>query len=147
MTSSMRDIEAPADIERLLRDFYGQCFTDDLLGPIFVDVARLDLEAHLPVMVDFWMTVLFRTGAYKRNLLQVHVDLHGRAPLTPAHLDRWLDLWVRTVEKDFSGEVADLAVTQAQRITWSMSRRLNGESGSELRTIQRRDLAKALPTV
>lgn len=140
------DISGVGDIEQLLRDFYGRCFDDDLLGPIFIDVARLNLEAHLPVMVDFWMTVLFRTGDYKRNLLQVHNDLHERTPLTPAHLDRWLDLWVHSVETAFSGEVATMAITQAQRISWSLSRRLNGASGSELVTIRRRDLTKELPS-
>lgn len=145
MNRQSANISGASDIEQLLRDFYGRCFEDDLLGPIFIDVARLDLEAHLPVMVDFWMTVLFRTGDYKRNLLQVHSDLHERAPLTPAHLDRWLDLWVHTVEAAFSGEVATMAITQARRISWSLSRRLNGESGSELMTIQRRELVKELP--
>ncbi|MGH3782975.1 MAG: hypothetical protein ACRDRO_20720, partial [Pseudonocardiaceae bacterium] len=40
---------------------------DDSLGPIFVDIAQLDLAAHLPVMCDFWETVLLRAGLYHRN--------------------------------------------------------------------------------
>ncbi len=104
---------------------------------MFVDVARLDLDAHLPVMVDFWMTVLFRTGAYRRNLLQVHVDLNERTPLTPAHLDRWRELWEQTVRDRHAGEVAELAVTQADRIADSLGRRLNGASPSDLTTITR----------
>ena len=141
----MRDIEGADDIVTLLRDFYGLCFTDDLLGPIFVDVAQLDLEAHLPVMVDFWMTVLFRTGAYKRNLLKVHTDLHERAPLTNEHLDRWLLLWTQTTRDLFAGGITEMAITQAQRITWSLARRLNGASASELTTITRGELIKPLP--
>ena len=141
----MRDIEGADDIVTLLRAFYGRCFEDDLLGPIFVDVAQLDLEAHLPVMVDFWMTVLFRTGDYKRNLLKVHTDLHERAPLTNKHLDRWLLLWTQTSRYLYAGETTEMAITQAQRITWSLARRLNGDSASELTTITRGDLVKPLP--
>ena len=142
MTDGPKDVGGRLEVERLLREFYGRCFVDDLLGPVFVEVAQLDLEGHLPVMVDFWMTVLFRTGDYKRNLLQVHVDLHERTPLTAAHLDRWLVLWEQTVRELFAGEVADAAIVQARRITWSLARRLNGESASELTTITRGALVK-----
>jgi hypothetical protein len=31
-------------------------FTDELLGPAFLDSAEVDLEVHLPVMCDFWQT-------------------------------------------------------------------------------------------
>lgn len=141
----MRDIQGADDIVALLRDFYGRCFKDDLLGPVFVDVAHLDLEAHLPIMTDFWMTVLFRTATYKRNLLKVHTDLHERVPLTPELLDRWLALWTQTSRELFAGEVTEMAITQAQRITWSLARRLNGDSASELTTITRGDLVKPLP--
>lgn len=142
--TDQRDITGTGDLETLIRTFYGRCFDDDLLGPIFVDIAHLDLEEHLPVMVDFWSTVLFRSGAYRRNVLDVHVALDGRAHLTPVHLDRWLELWTATVGRLFAGPKADLAVTQAKRFAWSLNRRLAGESGSELTTVRRSDLVLPL---
>ncbi len=141
----MTDIAEADDVVVLLRAFYGRCFADDLLGPVFVDVAHLDLESHLPIMVDFWMTVLFRTGHYDRNLLKVHADLHERAPLTPQLLDRWLSLWTQTSRELYTGEVVERAITQAERITWSLARRLNGESASQLTTVIRGDLVKPFP--
>lgn len=143
------DIANRADIEALTRDFYSRAFADPLLGPVFVDVARMDLEAHLPIICDFWETVLFRAGLYKRNALTVHVDLHAKAPLTAEHFGRWVDLWHATVDDHFAGEVAERAKVQAARIAWSMSRRLMGESGSEFVTITRPTLedirARGLP--
>jgi hemoglobin len=131
------DIASRDDITTLVVAFYGRAFEDDLLGPVFVDVAHLDLDAHLPVMCDFWETVILRAGIYRRNALQVHSDLHGKSPLTPEHFGRWLDLWTATVDALFSGERSELAKVQATRIAWSMSRRLMGESGSEFVTLQR----------
>ena len=32
--------------------------------------AEPDLSAHLPVMCDFWETVLLRAGRYRRNALR-----------------------------------------------------------------------------
>lgn len=140
----MPDFESRDDIDVVVRDFYGRAFADPLLGPIFTDIAHMDLEAHMPVMLDFWETVLFRAGLYKRNALAVHVDLHAKAALTAEHFGRWIDLWHATVDDHFSGEVADRAKVQAARIAWSMSRRLMGESGSKFVTITRPTLEEVL---
>jgi hemoglobin len=118
-----RDIAGRDDIAALLKDFYGRAFRDELLGRLFVDVARMDLDAHLPFMCDFWQTVLFRTGSYRRNALEPHRRLHERAPLSPAHFDRWLSLWCATVDQRHAGPRAEFAKVQATRIAGSMSRR------------------------
>lgn len=123
------DIADRDDLTELLRDFYGRAFRDDLLGPVFVDVARMDLEQHLPTICDFWETVLFRTGSYRRNALQPHMRLHGRTELTPAHFDRWLALWQATVTDRHAGPNADLARLQGRRIAGAMSRRITGTDG------------------
>jgi phytoene dehydrogenase-like protein len=41
------DITTREDCERLVRAFYGQAMGDAILGFLFVDVARLDLEDEL----------------------------------------------------------------------------------------------------
>jgi len=120
------DIGGRRNIEELLRDFYGRAFRDDLLGPIFVDVARMDLETHLPVICDFWETVLFHAGSYRRNALAPHQRLHARAGLTPAHFARWLALWTAVIDARHAGPKADLAKLQARRMASAMSRRING---------------------
>jgi len=136
--SAPRDLTSRDDVEVLVRGFYTRAFADPLLGPIFRDVAHMDLDAHMPVMCDFWQTVLFRAGLYRRNALQVHADLHASFPLSSEHFARWLALWTATVDDLFAGEKAELAKTQAARIAYSISRRLLGESGSELDAIRRR---------
>lgn len=133
----MPDIRTRDDIAELVRAFYTAAFDDPLLGPVFVDVAQMDLDAHMPIMCDFWETVLFRAGRYRRNALQVHVDLHERAPLTAEHFGRWVQMWHGCVDEMFEGEKAELAKLQGARIAWSMSRRLMGETGSEFVTITR----------
>lgn len=123
-----RDIANRDDLVLLLTDFYGRAFRDDLIGPVFVDVAHMDLAAHLPVICDFWETVLFRGGQYRRNALLPHQRLHTRAHLTPEHFGRWLMLWLATVDDRYVGPRADLAKLQATRIAGSMSRRITGQS-------------------
>jgi len=47
------DIETRADIDDLMNRFYTRAINDETIGYIFTDVAKLDLEHHLPVIGDF----------------------------------------------------------------------------------------------
>lgn len=139
LAAMTRDLRDRADVLELVESFYHRAFADPLIGPIFTDVAHMDLEHHLPIMCDFWQTVLFRAGLYRRNALQLHFVLNAKHPLEREHFDRWLSLWVENVDELFSGEKAEIAKTQARRIAGSMQRRLSGRSGSEFETLRTRD--------
>jgi hemoglobin len=97
------------DIADILVAFYSRLFADDMLGPGLVDVAHMDPAGHLPAMCDFWDTVLHRRGRYRRNPFQVCASLHDKAPLTAAHLSRWVALWTATCDGRHVGAKADLA--------------------------------------
>lgn len=135
----VRDLVDREDVAQLVTAFYRAAFTDSLIGPVFTDVAHLDLERHLPIMCDFWETVLWGAGLYRRNALQLHLMLHARHPLGPEHFDRWLTLWEATLDARFAGPVAERARVQATRIAGSMQRRLAGRSGSAFETLTRRN--------
>jgi len=114
-----RDIESRADIDLLMREFYARAMHDEVIGYIFTDVAKLDLDHHLPIIGDFWESMLFGTGVYQkhgRNPLMVHRDLDEKSPLTAEHFSRWLDLFEYCVEKDFAGERAEFIKLRARAI-------------------------------
>lgn len=134
------DLQDRGDVTRLITEFYERAFADDLLGPVFVDIVRMDLQAHLPVMCDFWETVLFRAGTYRGNAFTVHVHLHqrpelGDAGLTAEMFARWLALWSATVDDLYAGPVAERAKIQAARIAHSIHRRLHARSDRRPMTI------------
>src|SRR5919202_6306458 len=58
------DISSRDDCERLVRAFYTRAFADPLIGFLFTDVARLDLEAHVPRITSFWETILLGARSY-----------------------------------------------------------------------------------
>jgi hemoglobin len=119
-------------VEALLRRFYGEVLMDELLAQPFTMIRRKGLESHLPVMCDFWETVLFRAGRYQRSALRAHQDVHDRHTLTARHFLRWLTLWNSTVDQMFDGPVAGHAKIQAARIARAMHRRLTGIDSEEL---------------
>jgi hemoglobin len=120
----VRDIETRADIDQVLRVFYTAAFADDQLGPIFTDVAHMDLEAHLPVIGAFWEKVLLHVDGYRGNAMRVHQDLNRRSALAPEHFERWLTMWDTAVDGLFVGAVATDAKVQAARIAAAMLRNL-----------------------
>jgi len=121
----MRDIETRSDIEKLMQSFYKKALADDVIGFIFTDVARLDLEHHLPIIADFWENVLFNTGVYSRNAMAPHFDLNTKIKFQPQHFERWLLLFTETVKEIFSGAKADIAIARAKSIAAIMQLKLS----------------------
>lgn len=120
------DIENRADCERLVRAFYSRALDDPIVGWIFTDVAKLDVEAHVPVIASFWETILLGARSYGGGAFAPHAALHARTPLRKAHFDRWLVLWRTTVDELFVGERAELAKAHAERVARAFHARLEG---------------------
>jgi hemoglobin len=124
MPTELHDIEDRADVERLVRTFYGRALTDPVIGFIFTDVAKLDLEAHVPVITSFWETMLLGVQTYGGGAFAPHAALHARIGLREGHFERWLVLWRAAVDESFAGERAELAKAHAERVARAFLRRL-----------------------
>ena len=124
VSATRGDIETRADCERLVRDFYTRAMADPIIGFIFVDVAKLDLEAHLPQIASFWETILLGTKTYDGNPFAAHVPLHAKVGLQDGHFKRWLALWFETVDDLYAGERANLAKVHALRVAQAFHQRL-----------------------
>ena len=120
----LHDIESRADCEQLVRAFYGRALEDPIIGFIFVDVARLDLEAHVPRITSFWETILLGARSYSGGAFRPHAELHAKVRLREGHFTQWLNLWSRTVDELFAGERAELAKAHAQRVAQAFLARL-----------------------
>ena len=120
------DIEDRADVERLVRAFYGRALTDPIIGFIFVDVAKLDLEEHVPVIASFWETILLGSQTYSGGAYAVHANLNRQVRLRSGHFARWLSLWRATVDELFTGPRAEQAKAHAERVAGAFQRRLQG---------------------
>ncbi len=124
-----RDIQTRADCERLVRAFYGRALTDPIIGWLFTDVAKLDLEAHVPRLTSFWETILLDAHSYGGGAFRPHLELNFKTPLKQGHFDRWLELWRTTVDELFSGPRADLAKSHAERVGQAFQARLRSFDG------------------
>lgn len=119
------DIQSRSDIELLLNSFYEKVRKDDTIGFIFNDIARVNWEHHIPIICDFWETLLLDASSYSKNAMQVHYTLNRKIPLEEKHFQRWLQLFSETVDELFSGNIATQAKSKARSIASLMQFKIN----------------------
>lgn len=127
------DIMTRADIDELMQRFYGAAMADPVIGYIFTEVAHLDLREHLPIIGDFWESVLFGSDTYRQhgnNPLDVHEALNLREPLLEHHFERWLELFGQSVDSLFHGPRAEYAKQRAAGIARRMLARLSHQAAA-----------------
>jgi hemoglobin len=115
-----KDISSREDLLLLVSLFYKKLLADDGISYLFTDIAKISLDHHLPVLVDFWDSVLFQSDTYHKNALQPHIDLHKKSPLQARHFETWLGYFNETVDELFEGEKAFLAKERALSIATIM---------------------------
>ncbi|WP_424964213.1 group III truncated hemoglobin [Ekhidna sp.] len=112
----MSDITNRKDIELLVDAFYEQVIVDESIGEFFTEVVKLDWEVHIPIMYNFWETILLDNMVYKGNPMLKHIQLSQKRMLEPHHFERWLELWEATIKNHFEGLKAEEAISRAKQI-------------------------------
>ena len=119
-TIPMRDIQTREDLYLLMSEFYKKLLADDKINFIFTEVAKIDLEPHLWDLVDFWEQMLFDTGSYRKNVLQIHLDVNQKIKLSEEHFAIWLNYFSTTIDENFTGQIAENMKTRALSIATVM---------------------------
>ena len=105
----MDDILERKDIELMVGTFYDKIRADHLLAPVF---SHVDWPHHLPIMYNFWSSLLLGDKSYEGNPFEKHIHL----PIRKEHFDRWLVLFGQTVDEHFAGFKAAEVKSRAQSI-------------------------------
>ncbi|MES2797276.1 MAG: group III truncated hemoglobin [Bacteroidota bacterium] len=119
------DIQNKADIQVLVDRFYEKIRLNEVLGPIFIDLAKVNWETHLPKMYNFWNMVLFEELGYEGHPLRPHLAINAQQPLSPMHFDTWLNLFDETVDEIFEGEKATEIKLRAKNVAMSWAYKID----------------------
>lgn len=114
------DIKNREDLLQLVTRFYEKLLADDSISYLFTDIAKIDLPHHLPVLVDFWDSILFQSDTYQKNAMQPHLSLHQQSPLQKHHFETWLRYFKESTDELFEGEKAFMAKERATSIATVM---------------------------
>jgi truncated hemoglobin YjbI len=100
-----------AEIEQLVRRFYGAGAEDPVLAPVFARIP--DFEAHVRIICDFWSRQLLGTERYKGNPFSAHITL----ALVPEHFNRWIELFNQTARAVLQPPAAERAIAKVEHMS------------------------------
>lgn len=121
-----RDLDSPDEIAEMVRRFYADVAMDDVLGPMFNDVARVDWSEHLPKLTAFWCRALLDRPGYAGNPFRAHAQVHEKQSFTPEHFERWLSLFHETLYLGWVGPNVERAHQLADNVARVHSEHLIG---------------------
>ncbi len=75
------DIKNRVDIETFVHLFYSKIVTDPLIGIIFTKIFPINMSYNIPIITDFWETILLDYLIYKKNAMKVHFEKNKIFPL------------------------------------------------------------------
>ncbi|MEE4659449.1 MAG: group III truncated hemoglobin [Halieaceae bacterium] len=119
------DLDSRQELERFVRRFYGAMLEDATLGPLFIDVAAVDLDQHMPHIVDYWAKLLLGEPDYNRHTMNIHRRLHSKRALQPEDFQRWLGYFHSAVDSGWRGPRAERAKRIASTIAQNMQTALS----------------------
>lgn len=107
-------------IKNLVTHFYQKIQCDKVLGPIFNDIAQVDWDHHIPLLCQFWNSIMLKTNEYHGNAYRKHVILGETTQLTEAHFSRWLVIFQEEAFKYLPIQSAQLITEKAYMIAESL---------------------------
>ncbi len=119
-----KDLKNRADIELLVDNFYNKVKKDKLIGTFFTEIVHINWDKHLPAMYNFWENIIFFTGNYEGNPMNLHQHLSKITSIDKKHFKRWNKLFVESVDDLFEGEKATLIKKRAENIGYIMQEKL-----------------------
>ena len=107
-----KDIITLDDIKTLVNTFYKKVREDELLAPVFNERIGDRWPQHLEKMYAFWQTVLLDERTYYGSPFPPHAQL----PINHSHFERWMELFIETVDKLFKGKKAEEAKWRVEKM-------------------------------
>ncbi|MBC9796135.1 group III truncated hemoglobin [Sinomicrobium weinanense] len=114
----MRDIKNREDVFTLVSSFYEAVRKHKEIGPFFNETIS-DWDEHLEKLTDFWESNLFHRAKYKGNPRDAHIGVDQKSghAVDIKHFGEWLRLWFTTIDRLFTGELAERAKNNARKMS------------------------------
>lgn len=120
-----KDIQNRQDIESFITAFYEKVLQDETIGIIFTKIVPMNWKHHIPLITDFWESILLDNPVYKNNAMEAHYALNKIFPLQKKHFTAWLNIFYRTIDEMYEGDKVILAKKRAASIAMLMEHKMN----------------------
>jgi hemoglobin len=115
--ASKPDLATRDDILQFIQNFYGQLLDDPVAAPVF---AGIEMQSHIPKVVDFWESLVFGGGQYRGSPFEPHRPLG----LTSEHFTVWYGVFCSTLDDLFEGPQTTMIKERARSIAFVFSHKL-----------------------
>ena len=105
-----------SEVAQMVYDFYADVRRDEVLGPIFNSQIH-DWDTHLAKLVNFWSSILLRTGRFTGAPMPLHAAMPG---LSAELFQRWLAAFYASNARQPNQAMAAQANAMAERIAQSL---------------------------
>ncbi|MED5388242.1 MAG: group III truncated hemoglobin [Pseudomonadota bacterium] len=123
------DLDCRENIDAMVHGFYRRLLEDPVMAPVFLEVAAIDLQQHLPTICQYWYKMLLGERDYQRHMMQKHRALDDKQSLTGEHHERWLQHFMANLEGRFAGPGTDRARHIAFRVMDNLYAQLSERRG------------------
>jgi len=127
--SELPDLDCRENIDAMVHGFYRRLLDDPVMSPMFLDVAAINLQQHLPTICQYWYKMLLGERDYQRHMMAKHRALDDKQPLTGEHHERWLQHFMNNLEGRFAGPCTDRARHIAFRVMDNLYAQLGARRG------------------
>lgn len=112
-------------IQQLVKNFYAKVQNDEILGLIFNDIAKVNWDKHIPLLTQFWCSVMLGTREYSGNPMLKHLELVQKTDLTPEHFERWLAIFSQEARLCMDEESARAIIKRATLIANTIQQKIS----------------------
>ena len=118
------DLDSPDHIDKFVHSFYDKLLSDELMAPVFLEHAKIDIRVHLPTISLYWQKMLWGDRQYNNHTMNKHRSVHANHPFEPRHFNRWFYYFELTASESFAGTFTDKAVGIAQKVIINMKKQM-----------------------
>jgi|GEM_PF-786478 len=124
-----RDIDTRAEVAEFVERMYRDISQDDLLHHHFETIAKVNWQAHMLMVTDFWSGILFDEEHDDANtVIEAHRGLHDTSAFTVAMFERWLEIFDTSLDGGWIGPNTEQIRKRGYGLAWAMAHRLLGVS-------------------
>ena len=101
------DLDTPRNIDSFVASFYEKLLKDDIMAPIFLRDANIDVSAHLPTISLYWQKMLWGDRQYDTNMMKKHRAINVKKRFKTIHYQRWIGYFEQTAKEYFEGDYTE----------------------------------------
>ena len=120
------DINSPEAIRYFVDQFYQRMLLDKSLSPLFLEIAKVDLDVHKPIICQYWEKLLFSDEQYQRHTMNIHRAINVKQPLQLENFIAWYGYFESTMDELYRGPFAE----KAKRLAKTIARNMNQSFGN-----------------